>query len=165
MDYKFIPALNYWIGWKRLPRLIVIHWTAGSFRGAIETFKREKASAHFIINTDGEVVQMVQLGDRAWHAGVSYTEEFGSNANQYSFGIELVGPPSLVGLKGWDPRQLDSCIEVIEHIVEHQPNVEYITDHSTISPGRKIDVKAGTGKACDVFPWAEFVKRSKLIEL
>lgn len=162
MEYRFVQAARYWEGWKRDPVLIVIHWTGGNFRSAIETFKQGQASAHFIVDKNGDSVQMVQLKDRAWHAGVSQTK-FGANANNYSFGIELVGPPSLIAEKRWNINQLIEAANICQYIVSKYPSVKYITDHSTISPGRKIDVKGGTGK--DLFLWDEFVETTGLIDL
>lgn len=164
MEIPFKQAAFYTEGWKQKPLLIVIHWTAGSFKGAIETFSKglSKASSHYIVDITGDIVQMVKLSDRAWHAGESESK-FGKYANQYSIGIELVGPPSFVKQIGWRHEQLDSCLELIEHIKKQIPSITHITDHSTISPGRKIDVKKGIGN--DKFPWSDFVAQTKLIDL
>ncbi len=166
MDYRFIQAKGFNEGWRRDPVLIVIHWTAGSFKSAIDTFQigTRQASAHFVVDKNGDSVQMVQLKDRAWHAGVS-NSRFGSSANQYSFGIELVGPPSLVAEKQWNCVQLHEATNICQYIVKQFPTVKFITDHSFISPGRKIDVRGDTGHAIDVFPWQEFVKMTGLTDL
>jgi AmpD protein len=162
MDYTFIQANSYWSEWKRDPILIVIHWTAGNFKSAIETFKQGKASAHFVVDKNGDSVQMVQLNDRAWHAGIS-SSKFGVNVNNYSFGIELVGPPSLIAERKWHTEQLFEAANICKYIASKYPTVKFITDHSTISPGRKIDVKGGTG--IDLFPWTEFVQMTGLEDL
>jgi AmpD protein len=167
MKYKFIQARFQSLGWKKDPKMIVIHWVAGSFASAVLTFNKglRKASAHFVINFDGEIVQMVSLKNRAWHAGTSYTEKFGGSCNEYSIGIELAGPPSFIHLENWDNRQIEACRQLIIDIVTEVPTIEYITDHSTISPKRKIDVKAGTGKPEDIFPWDKLVSGLNLKEL
>jgi N-acetyl-anhydromuramyl-L-alanine amidase AmpD len=167
MNYKFIPARWDSLGWNQTPKMIVIHWVAGSFASCIKTFSdgNRKASAHFVANIDGEIVQMVELKNRAWHAGTSKTELFGPHCNEYSIGIELAGPPSIIGLKEWDLRQINGCNELIKEICKEVPTIEYITDHSTISPGRKIDVRAGTGKKEDIFPWEDLVNGLNLIEI
>lgn len=166
MDYKFIPAKYYFEGWKENPRLIVIHWIAGSYRGAIETFRQglSKASAHFIVSKEGLTTQMVKLTDRAWHAGISKTI-FGENANNYSFGIELEGPPSFVREKSWPLKQLVEASNICIYLKEKYPSIEYVTDHSFISPGRKIDVRGSTGKDIDIFPWNDFVELTGLKDL
>jgi len=69
--------------------LIVLHITAGStMEGAYETFKSSevphRVSAHFIIDGDGMVYQLLPLSDTAWHA---------SEVNYRSVGIEHVAIP------------------------------------------------------------------------
>jgi hypothetical protein len=64
--------------------MIVMHFTDGSTaQGAINRFLNpaEKVSAHYIIERNGDIYQMVQDTDRAWHA---------KTANSRSIGIEHV---------------------------------------------------------------------------
>ena len=66
--------------------LIVLHITQGlTADGAIQTFKNSVAphrvSAHFVIDRDGTVYQLVDINDTAWHA---------SECNSRSVGIEHV---------------------------------------------------------------------------
>jgi N-acetyl-anhydromuramyl-L-alanine amidase AmpD len=167
MEYTFKAAKYYSHGWGKIPVLIVVHWVAGSFNSCIRTFADglREASAHFVISKTGEVVQMVDLKNRAWHAGKSETKDFGPHCNNYSFGIELEGPPSFVGSNGWNDEQIKSLVEVCKHIQKEVPTVQFITDHSTISPGRKIDVKGSTGKKVDIFPWSEFINQVQIKEI
>ena len=61
---------------------ITIHYTQGTYSGAIAWFKNcsAKASSHYLIRSvDGQVTQMVREADKAWHVGV---------ANSYTIGIE-----------------------------------------------------------------------------
>ena len=63
-------------------KAVVIHYTEGSYAGAISWFKNCEASvsAHYIIRSvDGQVTQMVREADKAWHA---------RTANGYTIGIE-----------------------------------------------------------------------------
>lgn len=48
-----------------------------------------KVSAHFIVGKEGQIVQMVPVEMRAWHAGISELEGI-SGVNAYSVGIEMV---------------------------------------------------------------------------
>lgn len=65
---------------------VVIHTIEGSAAGAISWFKNSSSnvSAHYVINYDGSITQMVQDKDIAWHAGNSYY-------NAHSIGIEHAG--------------------------------------------------------------------------
>jgi len=72
--------------------LIVVHHTGGAvIQGAINTFlsHSEGTSAHYVIDTDGQIVKMVQEAVGANHAGVSFWDGVnGVNAN--TIGIEIV---------------------------------------------------------------------------
>jgi len=72
--------------------LIVLHITAGpTARSAINTFKASVAphrvSAHFVIDRDGTVFQLLPVEDTAWHA---------SAVNSRSVGIEHAAQPGLL---------------------------------------------------------------------
>lgn len=53
--------------------LLVVHYTAGigDAQSTARLFAdpKRKASAHYVVGRDGEVVQCVKLTDAAWHAG------------------------------------------------------------------------------------------------
>ena len=63
---------------------IVMHTTEGSYASAIATFKNpaNQVSAHYVVDTNGAITQMVDLANRAWHA---------TYYNSRSIGIEIVG--------------------------------------------------------------------------
>jgi N-acetyl-anhydromuramyl-L-alanine amidase AmpD len=66
---------------------VIIHTTQGSYSGTISWFQNPAAqvSAHYVIrSSDGEITQMVQNKDIAWHAG-------NWNYNVHSIGIEHEG--------------------------------------------------------------------------
>ncbi|MFD1426671.1 hypothetical protein JOD24_001098 [Kroppenstedtia sanguinis] len=66
---------------------VVIHTTQGSYAGSISWFQNPSASvsAHYVIrSSDGDVTQMVQNQDIAWHAG-------NWDYNVHSIGIEHEG--------------------------------------------------------------------------
>ena len=71
--------------------MIVIHYTALSLSETIKRFKdkNSEASAHYIIDRDGSITQMVKDEKKAWHAGESEFEGK-SHVNDFSIGIELV---------------------------------------------------------------------------
>lgn len=85
------------------PEYIVMHYTAGpSLAGAIRSLTNPKrsASAHFIIDKNGEIAQLVETNRVAWHAGRSmYTKpDDGSqiqSLNRHSIGIEFVNAGKL----------------------------------------------------------------------
>jgi len=79
------------------PLFLVMHYTAGiSLDSAVSWFlnPEAKASAHFVVDRDGGIVQMVELDKRAWHAGQSVWGSL-QGLNQFSIGIELVNAGKL----------------------------------------------------------------------
>lgn len=80
-----------------LPVFLVLHYTAGTtLDGAVSWFKNPeaKASAHFVIDRNGSVIQLVELNKCAWHAGKSAWGNI-QGLNRYSIGIELVNAGKL----------------------------------------------------------------------
>ncbi|MEP1946943.1 MAG: N-acetylmuramoyl-L-alanine amidase, partial [Lentilitoribacter sp.] len=71
-----------------------MHYTAGySAASAVNTFKKKsaKASAHFVVEVDGSITQMVSTEQCAWHSGYGRYQGRG-RVNDFSIGIEIVNP-------------------------------------------------------------------------
>ncbi len=93
------PTPNIWTandGAVRPVEFAVYHYTAGDLAPSIRTLcdPARKASAHFVVDRNGDIWQLASLDDRTWHAGG--TKESPSlwrrsgRVNQRSFGIEIV---------------------------------------------------------------------------
>lgn len=96
----------------------------------------EPVSAHLLIRRDGELLQFVDLYDRAWHAGRSCFE--GREAcNDYAIGIELEGTDAVP----FTDAQYDRLARVTAEIRTRFPAITptRIVGHSDVSPGRKTD--------------------------
>ncbi len=95
-----------------------------------------EVSAHLLVRRDGEVVQFVNFGDRAWHAGESCFAGR-SNCNDFSVGIELEGADD----DPYTDAQYAALSAVTRLLVAHYPQMstENIVGHSDIAPGRKTD--------------------------
>jgi N-acetylmuramoyl-L-alanine amidase len=91
----FVPSPN--VGGRIRPRIVVIHDTAGTTAaGAVSWLqsKASKVSAHFVVDRDGAVTQMVECDIAAHHAGKS-SYRGTPNCNTFSVGIEIVSPGML----------------------------------------------------------------------
>ena len=133
--------------------LLVIHYISlppGQFGGAaIEAFFTNrldagahpffatiadlKASAHFLVRRDGEVIQFVPCSKRAWHAGES-SWQGRVRCNDFSIGIEVEGDGE-VPFTAAQYRRLAALTRVL---LARYPIVE-IVGHSDIAPLRKVD--------------------------
>ena len=146
------------------PELIVLHgislppgefggpWIARLFTGSLPPdahpyfagIAAARVSAHVLIRRDGEPVQFVPFGERAWHAGKSSWQ--GREAcNDYSIGIECEGTDDLP----YEDAQYETLRTLLPRLLEAYPRItlERIVGHSDVAPGRKTD--PGTA-----FDWA-----------
>ena len=92
----FVPARH--IGPAIAPALIVIHDTAGALDpgSSVRWFEApsSQVSAHFVVERDGAVTQMVPVDRMAYHCGASAWRGR-TNLNGHSIGIEIVSPGKL----------------------------------------------------------------------
>lgn len=94
-----------------------------------------RVSAHCLIRRDGEIVQYVPFGQRAWHAGVSLYQGR-ERCNDFSIGIELEGTDQLA----YTEAQYRTLQAVTALLAEHYPPLAaHIAGHCDIAPGRKTD--------------------------
>ncbi len=154
-----------------LPDTVILHYTAApSAKSALRTLTnpRVKASAHLLVQRDGNVKQLVPFNIIAWHAGKS-SYKGRSGFNQYSIGIEIdnAGPLKKSGgsfrdvygveyaanqaieathrnqtqSKFWHAYtdvQIEKVIEILE-LLEETYNIKSILGHEEIAPRRKTD--------------------------
>jgi len=95
-----------------------------------------RVSSHLLIRRDGELVQYVPFGLRAWHAGLSSLEGRPC-CNDYSIGIELEGTDR----NPYSALQYTQLAEVARALMQRYPAItaQRIVGHSDIAPGRKTD--------------------------
>lgn len=151
------------------PKFLVLHDTAGRLDkgSSVNWFCDPKCttSAHFVVERDGSITQMVRTDRRAFHAGVSKWNGI-SGLNSCSIGIEIVNPgkmdaagtawfgkaadPGEIVSKAssnhgsghwlsYTPAQIDAVVSICRAVVEEYPDCNEIVTHWMISPGRKID--------------------------
>jgi AmpD protein len=92
-----------------------------------------RVSAHLLIRRDGEAIQFVRCGDRAWHAGVSRWNGR-ERCNDFSIGIELEGTDD----DPFTPAQYARLIGVTQLLQRAYP-LRAAVGHSDIAPDRKTD--------------------------
>lgn len=110
-----------------------------------------KVSAHYLIEEQGKIWQLVDEAQRAWHAGTgSWRGE--TDMNSVSIGIELVNPGHEWGYRPFPTPQIASCIDLLKDIMErHNLPAAAVIGHSDMAPLRKEDPG-------ELFPWAELAK-------
>ena len=106
-----------------------------------EALRGLRVSAHFFVRRDGRVLQFVDCGQRAWHAGVS-SWRGRERCNDFSVGIELEGTDDLP----YTTPQYAMLAQVGRALRARYP-IRDMVGHSDVSPGRKTDPG-------DTFAWA-----------
>lgn len=134
------------------PSMIIIHYT--DMKTGKEALERlcdpaSEVSAHYVIEENGDIYQLVDDDKRAWHAGVGEWEGE-RDINSASIGIELVNPGHSHGYRDFPDAQIDALIELTKDLIlKYNIPVDRILGHSDVSPGRKIDPG-------ELFPWGRY---------
>ena len=98
-----------------------------------------QVSAHYLIEEDGTVSQLVPEARRAWHAGVARWAGDG-DVNGRSIGIELVNPGHEFGYRDFPEPQMASLIALSRGILGRHPiPPARVLGHSDVAPLRKCD--------------------------
>ncbi len=130
--------------------MLVIHYTGMVSAAAALSRLRDPAaevSAHYLIEEDGAVHRLVDEGDRAWHAGVSFWRG-AININDRSIGIELVNPGHEFGYRAFPADQMAAFRELALGILGRHPiPARNVVGHSDVAPARKLDPG-------ELFDWA-----------
>ena len=139
---EWVPSPNFD---DRRPGFVIIHHTLSDTSARairILTDPSSKVSAHYVIDRDGHLVQLVDERARAWHAGDSW---WGGNSdlNSSSIGIELVNN----GEEPFVEPQITALLALLSQLRERYriPVANYL-GHGDIAPGRKVDPSR-------YFPW------------
>jgi N-acetylmuramoyl-L-alanine amidase len=129
--------------------MIILHYTGMPDAEAALSWlvnPASQVSSHYIVFEDGQIYQLVDDSQRAWHAGVSYWAGE-TDINSRSIGIEIVNPGHEFGYRGFPDRQIDAVIDLVRGLVSRfgiPPG--RILGHSDVAPGRKQDPG-------ELFPW------------
>lgn len=118
--------------------LIVLHYTAMS--SCAEALERlcdpvAEVSAHYLIDTDGSVLSLIDEAARAWHAGAGEWRGAG-DVNSRSIGIELAN----TGREPFAEPQMAALERLLADLMaRHGLGPEAVIAHSDMAPDRKAD--------------------------
>jgi N-acetylmuramoyl-L-alanine amidase len=140
----------------RAPDMILLHYTG--MQSALAALARlreaageQKVSAHYFVDEDGTITQLVPESRRAWHAGISSWES-DDDINSRSIGIEIVNPGHEFGYPDFPPHQIDAVTALCRDIAaRHGIRSDRVLAHSDVAPGRKQDPG-------EKFPWGRLHK-------
>jgi N-acetylmuramoyl-L-alanine amidase len=134
--------------------LLVLHYTGmPSAAAALDRLcdPGSEVSAHYLVEEDGAVWQLVDEARRAWHAGRGFWAG-ATNINDRSVGIELANPGHEHGYRVFPEAQLTSLEKLSRAILARHPiSPGRVLGHSDVAPERKQDPG-------ELFPWARLAQ-------
>ena len=124
------------------PSLLILHYTGMKDAQAACDWlcdERSEVSSHYLITENAQIIQLVDEGKRAWHAGLS-SWRGETDINSASIGIEIQN----LGHGGGSPEfplvQMQIVAELCRDIIQrHAIAARNVLAHSDVAPGRKID--------------------------
>lgn len=144
------PSLNH--GIRLLPvDMLLLHYTG--MQSGPEALERLcdpewAVSAHYLVEEDGQIFQLVDESLRAQHAGVSFWQGE-KDTNSRSIGIETVNPGHEWGYRAFPDVQIKALIDLSKQIMaRHAISSKFVWGHSDVAPSRKTDPG-------ELFPWGE----------
>ena len=121
------------------PEAVVLHHSGGSYAGGVAWIKNpaSRVSYHVLVAKDGRRTVFANPEKRTWHAGKS--EWRGKrDLNSWSVGASFAGDTNKEPLT---EAAMASMAEYLEPIMrEYRLTLDDVTDHRTVSPGRKDDL-------------------------
>lgn len=138
------------------PSMIIIHYTGTPTAEEARLRFCDPAPAdtigriapHYMIDGDANILQFVDEGKRAWHAGRAAWGAC-SDINSASIGIEIWNTGHEYDFEEFLPDQMDAVIALIRDIRTRWDIPDrHILGHSDVAPGRKLDPG-------EKFPWAQ----------
>lgn len=147
LDIQKNPSPNYREG-RGTNRIegIVVHSTEGSGKGALNwlTSKQSKASAHYLIEENGTVHNLVDDKDTAWHVGKS---------NSRFLGIEVAGYANKPGAS-FTEQEYDGLARLTTHLLgKHGLARDKVVSHEWITKNIGGTTHTDPGKN---FDWNKF---------
>ncbi len=131
--------------------MLVLHYTGmQTAAAAIDRLCDPDAqvSAHYVVDEDGTVLQLIDEEMRAWHAGVSFWRG-DKNINHRSVGVEIVNPGHEFGYREFPDAQIAAVIDLCQGVLSrHAIPLRNVVGHSDVAPTRKQDPG-------ELFPWAQ----------
>jgi N-acetyl-anhydromuramyl-L-alanine amidase AmpD len=129
---------------------VIVHHTGVAAIGPVlETFLSDTTSAHYVVDTDGQIVKMVEDSRRASHAGVAKWNE-DANVNSRTIGIEIVnetGP--------YPSAQMDAVLALLTRIRAAFPTVVpwNVVAHSDVGTNESGRLGRKSGDPGSRFEW------------
>ena len=105
-----------------------------SVSGLLAEYKQYGVAAHYLIDREGAIYQLVADKNIAYHAGESKTPDGRTGVNAFSIGIEMMNTED-----GKFTSDQYSAVNYLISALKKKYSIKYVLGHSDIAPGRKTD--------------------------
>lgn len=105
-----------------------------SVEKVIGIWKSYEVAPHYLIDRKGNIYQLVDESDIAYHAGVSEMKDGRTNVNTFSIGVEI--------LNAQDDEYTEAEYAAVRNLIAELKKtypIKYVVGHDDIAPGRKTD--------------------------
>jgi N-acetyl-anhydromuramyl-L-alanine amidase AmpD len=141
---------------RQIDYLILHHTGYNDTDYAIQIYRQYGASAHYLINQEGNIFRLVKDNNIAYHAGVSNWRGVES-LNQYSIGIELLSPNPYKD--GFSRKQIKNLIILCQNLTSRYNILQRnVLGHSDIAYTKDTGYLNRKQDPSYLFPWAELAK-------
>ena len=136
---KQLNSPNVTRGSRIKPQAIVVHHTAGSYAGSVAwcADPASRVSYHCIVAKDGKRTVLADPDERCWHAGVS-SWRGRRDLNSWSVGAAFEG--NTYDRELGDAEMASMADYLLPIMQRYGLTLADVTDHRTVSPGRKDDL-------------------------
>jgi len=145
-------------GQRKIDFLILHHLQANSIDETIDALEYHQVSAHFLIDDNGKIVQLVEENDVAFHAGVSCWNGFeGLNIN--SIGIEFIN--SAPFHNNFSSKQMLAGVDLTSYLInKYQIQSRYVLGHSDIAYNSTTGLLDRKQDPSHLFDWELLAKNN-----
>ena len=105
-----------------------------SVSGLINEYKQYGVAAHYLIDREGKIYQLVADKNIAYHAGESKVPDGRTGVNAFSIGIEMMNTED----RKFTSEQYSALNDLIA-IIKNKYSIKYVLGHDDIASGRKTD--------------------------
>ncbi len=144
---------------RQIDFLILHHLQANSIVETIEALEYHQVSAHFLIDKNGKIVQLVDENDIAFHAGVSFWNGFdGLNIN--SIGIEFINSDPFSN--NFSHKQMLAGVDLTSYLInKYNIQSRYVLGHSDIAYNSSTGLLDRKQDPSHLFDW-EFLAKNNI---
>ena len=146
-------------GQRQIDFLILHHLQANSIAETVEALEYHQVSAHFLIDKNGKIAQVVDENDIAFHAGVSCWNGFdGLNIN--SIGIEFINSDPFSN--NFSQQQMLAGVDLASYLInKYNIQSRYVLGHSDIAYNSTSGLLDRKQDPSHLFDW-EFLAKNNI---